>query len=58
MSGATVKYVGLKPKKQSSSESLSSDDWVIDPAELEAAFSSKTKVLLINNPQNPTGKVI
>jgi len=56
MSGATARYVGLKPRPQSSS-SLSSDDWVLDEAELEAAFNSKTKVFLINNPQNPTGKV-
>lgn len=32
-------------------------DWHIDPERLKAAFSSKTKVLILNTPNNPTGKV-
>ena len=32
-------------------------DWPIDPIELEAFFSDKTKLILINTPHNPTGKV-
>ncbi|MCC2113387.1 MAG: aminotransferase class I/II-fold pyridoxal phosphate-dependent enzyme, partial [Hyphomicrobiales bacterium] len=32
-------------------------DWHIDQAALEAAFSEKTKLVLINNPLNPAGKV-
>ena len=35
----------------------SSADWVLDPAELESKFSEKTKVFMLNNPGNPTGKV-
>ena len=35
-----------------------SKDWVLDPGELEAAFSSKTKMIIVNNPNNPLGKVI
>ena len=34
-----------------------SKDWVLDPGELEAAFSPKTKMIIINNPNNPLGKV-
>jgi aminotransferase len=31
--------------------------WSYDPAELERAFSDRTKVIIINTPNNPTGKV-
>ncbi len=32
-------------------------DWTLPRAELEAAFSERTKLLLLNNPMNPTAKV-
>ena len=32
-------------------------NWALPRAELEAAFSDKTKLLLLNNPMNPTAKV-
>ena len=32
--------------------------WQLDLAELRAALSPRTRVLLLNNPQNPTGKVL
>ena len=32
-------------------------DWSFDPTELRAAFSPRTKALLLNTPHNPTGKV-
>jgi aspartate/methionine/tyrosine aminotransferase len=32
-------------------------DWTIDKKELEKAISPKTKLLILNNPHNPTGKV-
>ena len=35
----------------------SSADWAVDPAELEAAFSPKTKLFILNTPNNPLGKV-
>jgi aminotransferase len=31
--------------------------WSYDPAELERAFSDRTKAIVINTPNNPTGKV-
>jgi len=31
--------------------------WTFDPAELRAAFSEKTRALILNTPQNPTGRV-
>jgi N-succinyldiaminopimelate aminotransferase len=36
---------------------LLAPDFMPDPAALEAAFSPRTKVVLVNNPHNPTGAV-
>ncbi|MEP6962568.1 MAG: aminotransferase class I/II-fold pyridoxal phosphate-dependent enzyme, partial [Acidobacteriota bacterium] len=33
-------------------------DWRFDPRELRAAFSKKTKAVIINSPGNPTGHVL
>src|SRR5205823_5117610 len=46
LSGATPRYV-----------TLHEPDWRFDPAELAAAFNNKTKAIIINTPNNPTGKV-
>ena len=44
--GATPRHVKLNPP-----------EWRFDEKELEAAFNNKTKVIVINSPQNPTGTV-
>jgi len=36
---------------------LHAPDWHFDPDELRRAFSSRTKAIIINTPNNPTGKV-
>jgi len=36
---------------------LRAPDWSFDKSELRAAFNSKTKAIIICNPNNPTGKV-
>ena len=46
MSGATPRFVKLH-----------APDWTFDPAELAAAFGPKTKAIILNTPNNPTGKV-
>src|SRR5499427_1793700 len=46
LSGATPRYV-----------TLHEPDWTFDPDELAAAFNHKTKAIIINTPNNPTGKV-
>ena len=46
LSGATPRYVTLEPP-----------NWTMDVAELEAAFNDNTKAVIINTPNNPTGKV-
>jgi len=46
LSGASPKYVKLKPPQ-----------WTFDPDGLAAAFSANTKAIILNSPNNPTGKV-
>jgi aminotransferase len=46
ISGATPRYVQLRRP-----------DWTFDPAELAAAFNNNTKAIIVNTPNNPTGKV-
>ncbi len=46
ISGAVPRFVRLREP-----------DWTFDPSELEAAFNNKTRAIIINTPNNPTGKV-
>ncbi|MFL6273908.1 MAG: pyridoxal phosphate-dependent aminotransferase [Blastocatellia bacterium] len=46
LSGATPRYV-----------TLYAPDWHFDETELAAAFNDHTKAIIINTPNNPTGKV-
>src|SRR5438034_2062069 len=54
LSGATPRYVTLHEPEPS--EPLR-QDWWFDPDELAAAFNEKTKAIILNSPNNPTGKV-
>jgi aspartate/methionine/tyrosine aminotransferase len=44
--GAVPRFVRLQPP-----------DWSFDPDELRRAFSPRTKAIILNSPNNPTGKV-
>src|SRR5689334_2041410 len=46
LSGATPVWVQLREP-----------DWSFDPDELSGAFGNKTRAIIINTPNNPTGKV-
>ena len=46
LSGAKPRYVTLR-----------APDWSFDEEELKAAFNERTKAIVINTPNNPTGKV-
>jgi aspartate/methionine/tyrosine aminotransferase len=46
LSGAIPHFVELHPP-----------DWHFDPEELASAFNSRTRAIIINTPNNPTGKV-
>lgn len=57
MPGGKIKYVPLHPPSKGATETSSAAEWTIDFAELEAAFTAKTKMIVINTPHNPVGKV-
>jgi aspartate/methionine/tyrosine aminotransferase len=46
LAGATPRYVRLREP-----------DWRFDPDELKQAFNNRTRAIVINSPNNPTGKV-
>jgi aspartate/methionine/tyrosine aminotransferase len=46
LSGAAPRFVKLRPP-----------DWTFDPRELSTAFGPATKAIILNTPNNPTGKV-
>lgn len=46
LSGAICRYVRLQPP-----------NWTFDPDELRAAFSDRTRAVILNSPNNPTGRV-
>ncbi|XP_027021178.1 kynurenine--oxoglutarate transaminase 1-like isoform X1 [Tachysurus fulvidraco] len=56
MAGGKPIHVPLKPRKVTG-PTVSSADWVFSSEELTSKFNSKTKVIIINNPSNPLGKV-
>jgi aminotransferase len=51
LSSARPKFVKLRPPKAESSE------WTFDEKELRRAFDKHTKAIILNTPNNPTGKV-
>jgi aminotransferase len=53
LSGAVPRYVTLHEP----SSTARGAEWTFDPDELAAAFSNRTRAIIINTPNNPTGKV-
>ncbi len=51
LSGAKPRFVKLRPP------TITSGEWTFDEQELRAAFHSHTKAIIVNTPNNPTGKV-
>ncbi|KIK65386.1 hypothetical protein GYMLUDRAFT_158936 [Collybiopsis luxurians FD-317 M1] len=49
-------YVPLHPPVNATGK-FSSDDWKIDASELRAAITPRTKMIIVNTPHNPVGKV-
>lgn len=49
MAGGVPRFVPLHPQADGS--------WLLDETELRAAFSDKTRLIVLNTPHNPTGKV-
>jgi aspartate/methionine/tyrosine aminotransferase len=51
LSGAKPRFVKLRPP------STLDGEWTFDEGELRAAFHGQTKAIIVNTPNNPTGKV-
>jgi L-glutamine---4-(methylsulfanyl)-2-oxobutanoate aminotransferase len=51
LSGARPRFVKLRPPASATGE------WTFDEKELRAAFDKHTKAIIVNTPNNPTGKV-
>jgi aspartate/methionine/tyrosine aminotransferase len=51
LSGARPRFVKLRPPASDGGE------WIFDEKELRAAFHKNTKAIILNTPNNPTGKV-
>jgi aspartate/methionine/tyrosine aminotransferase len=51
LSGAKPKFVKLRPPQDDGAE------WTFDEKELRQAFDKHTKAIILNTPNNPTGKV-
>jgi aspartate/methionine/tyrosine aminotransferase len=51
LSGAKPKFVKLRPPQEDGAE------WIFDEKELRRAFAKHTKAIILNTPNNPTGKV-
>jgi len=50
LSGASPRFVRLRPP-------VGDSEWSFDPDELARAFTANTKAIILNTPNNPTGKV-
>jgi len=72
LSGATPRFVKLRPVAASPAECAqqaartsggsklphsAGSSWTFDPGELTAAFNDRTKAVILNTPNNPTGKI-
>ena len=57
MAGGVVRYVPLQPPKDGAMKTSSAGDWSIDFASLESVINSKTRMIVVNTPHNPVGKV-
>jgi aminotransferase len=51
LSGAKPRFVPLHPPETEDGE------WTLDPQELRAAFNARTRAIIVNTPNNPSGKV-
>uniref|UniRef100_A0A7N9AUG4 Kynurenine--oxoglutarate transaminase 3 n=1 Tax=Mastacembelus armatus TaxID=205130 RepID=A0A7N9AUG4_9TELE len=54
MAGAKPVLIPLRP---GIGLTITSADWFLDPDELSSKFTSKTKAIIMNTPNNPIGKV-
>ena len=57
MAGGTIRYVPLQPPSNGATEKTSAADWTLDLKALENAITPQTRMIVLNSPHNPVGKV-
>jgi len=57
MPGGKVVYVPMHPPKDGATKTTSAGEWTIDMDELESKITEKTRMIVLNSPHNPVGKV-
>ncbi|KAI9244620.1 pyridoxal phosphate-dependent transferase [Sporodiniella umbellata] len=57
MNGGVPIYVPLRPPADADDRVVSSQEWTLDIEELESKITKNTKMIIINTPHNPVGKV-
>jgi kynurenine aminotransferase len=55
MNGGKIVYVPIRPPKAEHTHSAS--EWKLDIAELESKCTDRTKMIVLNTPHNPLGKM-
>ncbi|KAG2206069.1 hypothetical protein INT46_010073 [Mucor plumbeus] len=57
MNGGKPVYVPLRPPTDAADRVISSHEWTLDIEELKSKITPKTKMIVLNTPHNPIGKV-
>jgi kynurenine aminotransferase len=57
MAGGVVRYVPMCPPSSGDTSTTSANEWTIDLEKLKDAFNSRTRMVIVNTPHNPVGKV-
>jgi len=57
MPGGIIRYVPLQPPKDGATNNTSAADWLVDMSALEEIINPKTRMIVLNSPHNPVGKV-
>ncbi|KAK3171659.1 hypothetical protein OEA41_003743 [Lepraria neglecta] len=55
--GGVLKAVPLHPPTHAATSVSRADEWTLDLQDLDSAMTPKTRILVLNNPHNPLGKV-
>lgn len=57
MNGGKPVFVPLRPPQDAAERNISSHEWKLDIEELKSKITPKTKMIVLNTPHNPIGKV-
>lgn len=57
MAGGISRFIPLVPKQCDDDGRICSSDWQLNFTELESMFNERTKMIILNTPNNPVGKV-